>query len=291
MANIISGKELAEEIKAELKLKIDELKRKGKTPGLATILVGKSPASIIYVRNKGLACESLGIYSEQYNLDENITQEDLVSLIHKLNQEDKIDGILVQLPLPKHLDEMNILASISPDKDVDGFHFYSVGRFFCEKDYNNMKKNKLFLPATPYGIMEMLIRKNIKLEGANAVVLGRSNIVGKPIAMLLLSANATVTICHSKTQDLANICKNGDILIAAIGKPKFVKQDMVKEGVVVIDVGINRVDDKIVGDVDFDEVSKKASLITPVPGGVGPMTITMLMVNTVVSAERHLNEG
>ncbi|MEW6482038.1 MAG: bifunctional methylenetetrahydrofolate dehydrogenase/methenyltetrahydrofolate cyclohydrolase FolD [bacterium] len=290
MAEIIDGKKIGEEIRAELRGRIDELKKRGITPGLATILVGSNPASIVYVRNKTSACEKLGIYSRQYNLEENITSDQLISLIEGINSDKSIHGILVQLPLPSHIDENLVLSSISPNKDVDGFHYYNVGKFFLEKDFYKMKENKLFLPCTPYGIMEMLIRSSVKIEGSNAVVLGRSNIVGKPIALLLLSANATVTICHSKTKNLSDICKGADILVAAIGKAKFVKEDMVKEGSCVIDVGINRMGEKIVGDCDFENVSKKAGFITPVPGGVGPMTITMLLVNTVTSAEKQNGE-
>ncbi len=286
MAEIIEGKKIGEEIRAELKERIENLKKKGVIPGLATILVGNNPASIVYVRNKTSACEKLGVYSKQCNLEENISQDKLISLIQGLNQDKDIHGILVQLPLPQHITENLVLSSISPDKDVDGFHYYNVGKFFCCKDFHKMKEDKLFLPCTPYGIMEMLMRSSIKIEGANVVVLGRSNIVGKPIALLLLSANASVTICHSKTKDLKGVCKQADILIAAIGKPEFVKADMVKEGACVIDVGINRLDGKMVGDCDFENVSKKAGFITPVPGGVGPMTITMLLVNTVSSAEK-----
>jgi len=254
MAEIIDGKRIACEIRAELKGRIEGLKEKGRTPGLATILVGNNPASIVYVRNKTSACEKLGIYSRQYNLEEKTSQDDLISLIERLNLDKSIHGILVQLPLPEHLDENYVLSSISADKDVDGFSYCNIGKFFSYKNFEEMKGEKLLLPCTPYGIMEMLIKSGIKIEGANAVVLGRSNIVGKPIALLLLSANATVTICHSKTKDLPSITRTADILIAAIGKPRFVKADMVKEGACVIDVGINRIGEKIVGDVDFEEV-------------------------------------
>ncbi|MEW6102490.1 MAG: bifunctional methylenetetrahydrofolate dehydrogenase/methenyltetrahydrofolate cyclohydrolase FolD [bacterium] len=287
MAEIIDGKKIGEEIRVELRERIENLKKKGITPGLATILVGNNPASIVYVRNKTSACEKLGIYSRQCNLEENVSQEKLISTICELNSDSSIHGILVQLPLPSHINENVVLSAISPDKDVDGFHYYNVGKFICCKDFHKMKEDKLFLPCTPYGIMEMLIRYGVKIEGANAVVLGRSNIVGKPIALLLLSANATVTICHSKTKNLSDVCRGADILIAAIGKAEFVKTDMVKNGACVIDVGINRIGEKIVGDCDFEGVSKKAGFITPVPGGVGPMTITMLLVNTVISAEKQ----
>lgn len=285
MAEIIDGKRIAEGIRAELKVRIENLKKKGITPGLATILVGNNPASCVYVRNKTSACEKLSIACQQYNFEEDTKEDRLISCIKELNKDKDIHGILVQLPLPHHINEDAVLSNISPDKDVDGFHYYNIGKFFCFKDFHKMKEERLFLPCTPAGIMELLIRSSIKIEEAHAVVLGRSNIVGKPIALLLLSANATVTICHSKTKNLPDICKEADILVAAIGKPEFVKKDMVKERACVIDVGINRIKDKIVGDVDFDEVGKKAGFITPVPGGVGPMTITMLLVNTITGAE------
>lgn len=286
MAEIIDGKKIAEEIRAELKIEIEELKKGGITPGLATILVGDNPASHVYVRNKTSACEKLGIYSQQHTLPKETKEEELLDLIERLNKKQGIDGILVQLPLPSGIEEKRVLSAILPEKDVDGFHYYNVGRFFCEKSYSQMKRERLFLPCTPYGIMEMLLRSQIKIDGREAVVLGRSNIVGKPIAMLLLSANATVTICHSKTSNLSEVTSRADILVAAIGIPCFVKKDMVKKGATVIDVGINRINERIVGDIDFAEVSQVAGTITPVPGGVGPMTITMLLANTVTSAER-----
>lgn len=287
MAEIIDGKRIAEEIKAELKIEIEELSRGGIIPGLATILVGDNPASHVYVKNKTSACEKLGIYSEQHTLPKEIKEEEVLKLIATLNKKPNIDGILVQLPLPSQIEEKKILSAILPEKDVDGFHYYNVGRFFCEKSYSQMKKEGLFLPCTPYGIMEMLLRSGLEINGKEAVVLGRSNIVGKPITLLLLSANATVTICHSKTANLKDVTSRADILVAAIGIPCFVKKDMVKRGATVIDVGINRINDKIVGDVDFAEVSKVAGAITPVPGGVGPMTITMLLANTVTGAKRR----
>ncbi|MFH0774340.1 MAG: tetrahydrofolate dehydrogenase/cyclohydrolase catalytic domain-containing protein [bacterium] len=268
MAEIIDGKRIAEEIKAELKIEIEELSRGGIIPGLATILVGDNPASHVYVKNKTSACEKLGIYSEQHTLPKEIKEEELLELIATLNKKPNIDGILVQLPLPSQIEEKKILSAILPEKDVDGFHYYNVGRFFCEKSYSQMKKEGLFLPCTPYGIMEMLLRSGLEINGKEAVVLGRSNIVGKPITLLLLSANATVTICHSKTANLKDVTSRADILVAAIGIPCFVKKDMVKRGATVIDVGINRINDKIVGDVDFAEVSKVAGAITPVPGGL-----------------------
>jgi methylenetetrahydrofolate dehydrogenase (NADP+)/methenyltetrahydrofolate cyclohydrolase len=288
MAEIIDGKKIATEIKDELKIEIEGLKRSGITPGLATILVGENPASQVYVRNKTSACQNIGIYSEQHTLSSKIKEGELLELINELNKKPNIDGILVQLPLPSGIEEKKVLSAISPDKDVDGFHYHNVGRFFCEKSYSEMKREELFLPCTPFGIMEMLLRSQVKIEGSEAVVLGRSNIVGKPIAMLLLSANATVTICHSKTSNLKGVTSRADILVAAIGIPCFVKKDMVKQGAVVIDVGINRMNEGIVGDVDFAPVNEVCRAITPVPGGVGPMTITMLLVNTTTSAKRRL---
>ncbi|MBU1600185.1 bifunctional methylenetetrahydrofolate dehydrogenase/methenyltetrahydrofolate cyclohydrolase FolD [bacterium] len=287
MAEIIDGKKIASEIQGELKVEIEELKKGGVTPGLATILVGTNPASQVYVRNKTSACEKIGIYSEQHTLSYETKEKELLELIEGLNKKPNIDGILVQLPLPSQIEEKRVLAAILPEKDVDGFHYYNVGRFFCEKSYLEMKRENLLLPCTPYGIMEMLLRSHFEINGKEAVVLGRSNIVGKPIALLLLSANATVTICHSKTSNLQDVTSRADILVAAIGIPCFVKKDMVKRGAVVIDVGINRMNDKIVGDVDFTEVSEVCKAITPVPGGVGPMTITMLLANTLTSAKRR----
>ncbi len=247
-------------------------------PGLAVVLVGNDPASRIYVNNKKKACEEIGIRSFEYILPEKTTEEELIQLVETLNKDNSVHGILVQLPLPKHIDAENVLLRISPDKDVDSFHPFNMGRVMIGDYY--------FLPCTPAGIMELLIRSGINLVGKECVVVGRSNIVGKPIAMLLLHSNATVTICHSKTRNLKEICRRADVLVVAVGKPKFINADYVKDGAVVIDVGINRLEDgKICGDVDFDSVSEKASYITPVPGGVGPMTITMLLKNTIMSAE------
>jgi len=292
-ANIIDGKAIAEQIRQEVANEVKKLKAKGITPGLATILVGENPASQVYVRNKGKACENVGIYSEQHTLPATIEEDELLKLIYTLNNDPKISGILVQLPLPGYIDEVKVLNAISPDKDVDGFHPVSVGKFFTVKNFDEMVKQGLFLPCTPHGIIELLVRSGVNLSGAEAVVVGRSNIVGKPVAMLLLANNATVTICHSQTKNLAEVCRRADILIAAIGKPQFIKADMVKDGVVVIDVGVNRIEDtitgkgfRLVGDVDFDQVKEKASMITPVPGGVGPMTITMLLVNTIKAAKK-----
>lgn len=287
-AKIISGNKIGNQIREELKAEVAKLKEKGVTPGLATILVGDDPASQVYVRNKGLACEKIGVYSKQHTLAADTKEEELLSLIRTLNKDPKIHGILTQLPLPKHIEESKVLYCISPEKDVDGFHPTSVGLFFTEKSFKDMMDKQLFLPCTPHGVIEMLLRSGVELSGANAVVLGRSNIVGKPVAFLLMANNATVTICHSRTKDLSEVCQRADILIAAIGRAKFVTAEMVKEGAIVIDVGINRTDEGLVGDVDFDQVKEKASAITPVPGGVGPMTITMLLTNTVKSAKRSL---
>jgi methylenetetrahydrofolate dehydrogenase (NADP+)/methenyltetrahydrofolate cyclohydrolase len=287
-AQIISGTEIAKEIRAELKQEIAELKEKHNVvPGLVTVLVGADPASQVYVGQKEKTSQSLGIYSERYDLPEDTTQEELLALIDKLNNDPKINGILVQLPLPKHINETEVLYAISPKKDVDGFHPVSLGKLMIgEPDY---------IPCTPHGIQQLLIRSGVKIEGAEVVVVGRSNIVGKPIANILLQkadgANATVTVCHTRTRDLAFHTKRADIIIAAAGKAKAITADMVKEGVVVIDVGVNQIgttaDGKriLVGDVDFEAVKEKASAITPVPGGVGPMTITMLMLNTVRAAK------
>ena len=278
MAIILDGKIMAAELMEGLKARVDALKEKNVSVGLAVILVGEDPASQVYVRNKGKACEELGILSETIRLPENTTQEELENLIDKLNRDDRMDGILVQLPLPRHLDEAAVLRKIIPEKDVDGFHIENAGKLFTGQSG--------VTACTPKGIMHMLKKGNVPLSGKEAVVIGRSNIVGKPIAMLLLNENCTVTICHSRTQDLAAHTKNADILVAAVGKARFVTADMVKPGAAVIDVGINRVDGKVVGDVDYAEVEKIAGYITPVPGGVGKMTIGMLMENTIESAER-----
>ncbi|MBQ8388035.1 MAG: bifunctional methylenetetrahydrofolate dehydrogenase/methenyltetrahydrofolate cyclohydrolase FolD [Clostridia bacterium] len=277
--NIIDGKAISAQIRAELKAESDKLKaEKGITPGLAVIIVGEDPASQIYVRNKARACEELGYYSEVHRLPAETTEEELGELIDKLNADKKIHGILVQLPLPGHKDEKSLLLRISPEKDVDAFHPYNVGRI-STGDYG-------FLPCTPAGVMELIERSGISVSGKNCVVIGRSNIVGKPMAMLLINASGTVTVCHSRTQNLAEICRSADILVSAVGKADFVKADMVKEGAVVIDVGMNRnAEGKLCGDVAYDEVAPKCSYITPVPGGVGPMTITMLMRNTLYAAK------
>ena len=281
MSKIIDGKVISAAVKERVKKGVAELNKKGITVGLAVIIVGEDPASKIYVSNKKKACEALGIISEEYALPESTTEEELLALVDELNRKKSINGILCQLPLPRHLDEKLIINSILPEKDVDAFHPANVGRIMIG-DYD-------FVPCTPAGIMEMLAYENINPEGKNCVVIGRSNIVGKPMAMLLLHKNGTVTVCHSKTQNLKEICSKADILVAAVGKAKFVTADMVKEGAVVIDVGMNRVDGKLYGDVDYEAVKEKASAITPVPGGVGPMTIAMLMQNTLTAAKRQNN--
>ena len=281
MQKIIDGKAISSFVKDRVKNGVEELKNKGISVGLAVIIVGEDPASKVYVANKKKACESLGIVSEEYALPENTTEQELLALINELNNKKSINGILCQLPLPKHLDEKLIINSILPEKDVDAFHPSNVGRIMIG-DYD-------FVPCTPAGIMEMLAYENIDVEGKNCVVIGRSNIVGKPMGMLLLHKNGTVTICHSRTQNLKEICRNADILVAAVGKANFVTEDMVKDGAVVIDVGMNRENGKLCGDVDYQNVMKKASAITPVPGGVGPMTIAMLMQNTLTAAKRQNN--
>lgn len=274
--NIIDGKAVSAAVKDEVKEQVAALKKDGGVPCLAVVLVGDDPASKVYVRNKKRACEYCGIKSLEYILDKTASEQQLLDLIDVLNNEPTVHGILVQLPLPPHINEQNIINAISEHKDVDAFHPANVGRL--------MTGNPDFLPCTPAGVMEMLKKYNIETSGKDCVIIGRSNIVGKPMAMLMLMANSTVTICHSKTKNLKEKCLSADILIAAIGKPKFVTADMVKDGAVVIDVGINRTEDgKLCGDVDFDEVSKKASYITPVPGGVGPMTIATLMKNTLTA--------
>ena len=274
MAQLIDGKLISTQIKDELKAEVTELKAKGITPCLAVIQVGNDPASCVYVNNKKKACAYIGIESLSYELDEQISQEELLTIIDELNHNEMVNGILVQLPLPKHIDENTVIHAIVPEKDVDGFHPETVG--------NMCIGSKGFLPCTPAGVIQLLKRSNIEIEGKECVVIGRSNIVGKPMAMLLLRENGTVTITHSRTKDLKEITKRADILVAAIGKPKFVTSEYVKEGAVVIDVGIHRNENnKLCGDVDFDDVIGKVSAITPVPGGVGPMTIAMLMNNCV----------
>ena len=280
MAGIIDGKKISQEIKDEVKEKVEQLSKKGIQPCLAVILVGDDPASQVYVRNKKRACEYCGIKSLNYELPEETTEKELLALVDELNNSKECNGILVQLPLPKHIDENKVLLKIKPEKDVDGFHPYNVGLLSIGKA--DLKA------CTPAGCIELIKRSGVDITRKNCVVVGRSNIVGKPVGMLLLSENGTVTTCHSKTQNMSEICKSADILVVAIGKEKFIKADMVKEGAVVIDVGINRMENgKLCGDVDFDEVEKKASLITPVPGGVGPMTIAMLMNNCLIACKKQ----
>lgn len=280
MAKIIDGKAISAQIREEIAEKVRIYNENtGSRPGLAVVIVGENPASQVYVRNKRKACEQVGFNSWVYEMPESTTQEELNALIDKLNGDENVHGILVQLPLPRHLDEEQVILRIKPEKDVDAFHPYNVGRITIG--------NPKFLPCTPAGIMELLHRSDIEISGKECVVIGRSNIVGKPMALLLLSENGTVTVCHSKTGNLKEVCKRADILVVAIGKANFVTADMVKEGAVVIDVGMNRnAEGKLTGDVDFASVSKVASHITPVPGGVGPMTITMLLQNTLRAAEK-----
>ena len=275
----MDGKMVSAKVRGSILEEVNGLKEKGVRPGLAVIIVGEDPASKVYVRNKERACEECGFYSEKYALPEETTQEELLGLIDELNHNPHIDGILCQLPVPKHIDEQAIIDAISPEKDVDAFHPINVGKI--------MVGNFDFLPCTPAGVMQLLEEYSIDPNGKNCVVIGRSNIVGKPMAMLLLHKNGTVTICHSRTKNLKEFCAQADILVAAVGKADFVTADMVKEGAVVIDVGMNRKDGKLCGDVAFDEVNEKASYLTPVPGGVGPMTITMLMKNTLKAAKLH----
>ena len=277
MAQILKGKEVSARIKTELKTEVEKLKEQGILPGLAVIIVGEDPASQVYVRNKERACEECGIYSEKYALPVTTSQEELLELINTLNNKSSISGILVQLPVPEHIDEETIINAIDPKKDVDAFHPVNVGKI--------MVGNYDFVPCTPAGVMELIKESGIGVKGKECVVVGRSNIVGKPQAMLLLHQNGTVTVCHSKTKNLAEKTRQADILVAAVGIPNFIKGDMIKDGAVVIDVGINRMENgKLCGDVEFDSAEKVAGAITPVPGGVGPMTIAMLMKNTVKAA-------
>ncbi|TAN72477.1 MAG: bifunctional methylenetetrahydrofolate dehydrogenase/methenyltetrahydrofolate cyclohydrolase FolD [Gallionella sp.] len=281
-AQIIDGKTIARQVRAEWKVRADALKARGVTPGLAVIIVGEDPASRVYVANKVKACAELGLHSEHIALPADTSEATLLAKIAELNANPKIHGLLVQLPVPKHIDSNKVTEAISPDKDVDGFHQMNVGAL--------VTGNTRFPPCTPYGAMKLLEESGIGIEGKHAVVVGRSNIVGKPMALMLLQQNATVTICTSKTADLAKFTRDADILVVATGKPKMVTGDMVKPGAAVIDVGINRLPDgKLCGDVDFDSAKEVAGWITPVPGGVGPMTITMLMANTVQAAERAAN--
>ena len=288
-AKIIDGKQVAADMRAELKEEVARLARDGIVPGLGVILVGEDPASQSYVKAKERACEEIGLFSDDNRLPADASQQELMAIVEKINNDPKINGILVQLPLPKHLNEAEVLLAIDPDKDVDGFHPMNVGRMVVGE--------KAFLPCTPHGVIQLLLRSGVKIEGADIVIVGRSNIVGKPVANMLIQknkmGNATVTVCHTRTKNLAEHTRRADIIIAAAGRPDTITADMVKDGVVVIDVGVNRVEDstkkkgyRLVGDVDFEAVKEKAGLITPVPGGVGPMTITMLLYNTVESAKR-----
>lgn len=291
MVKILSGKELAEKMRQEMKSEIDELKmHHNLVPGLAVVLIGDNPASLSYVKGKEKACAQVGILSREYKFDADYKEEQLLKLIRELNNDPSIHGILVQLPLPDHINEEKILYAIDPTKDVDGFHPVNIGKM--------MIGVPSFLPCTPHGIQQLLLRNNIEISGKHVVIVGRSNIVGKPLAMILVQknpgANATVTMCHTRTKNMAELTKLADILVVAAGRPHTVNADMVKQGAVVIDVGVNRVEDKtkkrgyrLIGDVEFDEVSEKASAISPVPGGVGPMTITMLLHNTIQSAKNH----
>ena len=288
-ARIIDGKRVAAEIRAELKDEVGKLKKRGIVPGLGVILVGDDPASKSYVTSKERSCAEMGIYSDDNRLPGETPQGELMALVERMNEDPRIHGILVQLPLPRHLNESEVLLAIDPNKDVDGFHPINVGKMVVGE--------KAFLPCTPHGVVQLLVRSGVTIDGAHVVIVGRSNIVGKPLANMLIqkspTGNATVTVCHTRTKDLASYTRQADILIAAAGRPNTITADMVREGVVVIDVGVNRVEDatkkqgyRLVGDVDFEAVKEKASLITPVPGGVGPMTITMLLYNTVASAKR-----
>lgn len=291
MVKILRGKELAEKMRQEMKSEIDELKtHHNLVPGLAVVLIGNNPASLSYVKGKEKACAQVGILSREYKFDADYKEEQLLKLIRELNNDPSIHGILVQLPLPDHINEEKILYAIDPTKDVDGFHPVNIGKM--------MIGAPSFLPCTPHGIQQLLLRNNIEISGKHVVIVGRSNIVGKPLAMILVQknpgANATVTMCHTRTKNMAELTKLADILVVAAGRPHTVNADMVKQGAVVIDVGVNRVEDKtkkrgyrLIGDVEFDEVSEKASAISPVPGGVGPMTITMLLHNTIQSAKNH----
>ena len=283
-ARLIDGKAIAAEMRNECAVRVERLKSRGIVPGLAVVIVGEDAASQVYVRNKAVASEGIGMHSEVHAMPGDTTQQQLLAFIHSLNASRHIHGILVQLPLPRHIDSRAVEAAIDPEKDVDGFHYFNVGALVVGEP--------AFYPCTPWGVMRMLEHEGVKLEGKHAVVVGRSNIVGKPMALMLLNASATVTVCHSKTHDLAAVTRQGDVLVAAVGKPRMITAAMVKPGAVVIDVGINRLPDgRLAGDVDFAGVSQVASLITPVPGGVGPMTIAMLLANTVKSAERVAGVG
>jgi methylenetetrahydrofolate dehydrogenase (NADP+)/methenyltetrahydrofolate cyclohydrolase len=278
-ARLIDGKAIAQELRAELAIRVARLRDAGVVPSLAVVIVGEDPASQVYVRNKTFACEAIGMRSQTHKLSAHTTQAQLIAFVERLNEDDSVHGILVQMPLPAPLDKHAVIEAISPDKDVDGFHYLNVGKLAAG--------DPAFYPCTPWGVMKILEHEGVAVEGAHAVVVGRSNIVGRPMVMMLLNAGATVTVCHSKTKDLGALTRQGDILIVAVGRARMVTGDMVKPGAVVIDVGVNRLPDgKLAGDVDFDSAARVASRITPVPGGVGPMTIAMLLANTVRSAER-----
>jgi methylenetetrahydrofolate dehydrogenase (NADP+) / methenyltetrahydrofolate cyclohydrolase len=279
-ATIIDGKAIARQMEEEMRAEVDAMVAAGTRPGLAVVLVGEDPASRVYVSMKQKSCDRLGIASFEYKLSDDITEEALLSLIDDLNKRSDVHGILVQLPLPGHIDSKKVLVAVDPAKDVDGFHPCNVGNLFIDES--------LLPPCTPAGVMEMLRRTGVELKGKHAVVVGRSNIVGKPVAIMLLKEHATVTICHSRTVDLPGVCRMADVLIAAVGKPEMIKGDWIKPGAVVIDVGVNRVDDKLYGDVEFAAAAERASAISPVPGGVGPMTIAMLMKNTIKAAKASM---
>jgi methylenetetrahydrofolate dehydrogenase (NADP+)/methenyltetrahydrofolate cyclohydrolase len=283
VAVIIDGKAIAAQLREEIGRETAKLTARGVVPGLAVVLVGDDPASRVYVSMKEKACAATGIFSDEHKLDANTSEQDLLALIEQLNADQRIDGILVQLPLPDHIDESKVLEAISPSKDVDGFHPYNVGRL--------VTGNPLFQPCTPYGVMKMLEKTGVDLNGKEVVVVGRSNIVGKPVALMCLAQHATVTLCHSRTADLPDKVRQADVVIAAVGRPEMIKGDWIKPGAVVIDVGVNRVGEKkLVGDVEFAAACERASAITPVPGGVGPMTITMLLFNTLESAKRRAEQ-
>jgi len=278
-AKVIDGKAIAAEARHECALRVERLKSRGVIPGLAVVIVGEDPASQVYVRNKAVASEGIGMHSEVHAMSKDTTEQQLLAFIHSLNANRAIHGILVQLPLPRHIDSRAVVAAIDPSKDVDGFHYRNIGALVLGEP--------AFYPCTPWGVMKMLEHEGVKVEGMGAVVVGRSTIVGKPMALMLINAGATVTVCHSKTRDLAAVTRQADLLVAAVGKARMIGAGMVKAGAIVIDVGINRLPDgKLAGDVDFAGVSQVASMITPVPGGVGPMTIAMLLANTVKSAEQ-----
>ena len=283
-AQIIDGKKVAEELRQDLAEEVAKLAKQGITPGLATVLVGEDPASQVYVRMKEKACAKVGLMSRGVRPPADVPQEELIDQIEELNRDPEIHGILVQLPLPKHLDAPTVLQHVSPDKDVDGFHPLNLGRLLSAKYWDELPR---FIPCTPAGAIKLIDSTGVEIEGKQAVVVGRSIIVGKPVSMLLLARQATVTLCHSRTRDLGAVTREADILVAAVGVPRLITAEMIKPGAVVIDVGVNRLEDGLVGDVDFDQAAEVAGHLTPVPGGVGPMTITMLLANTVRSAKEH----